>query len=231
MRKAVTARAGAAKAVKLSRGRATGLALGVALLALGGCAMDTDTHMGLQKMELSQQAQSRQVPTASLNDQALRLLGEHYRSAGEGPVELVVTYDPHSSVNTASRAATEAGRIRKALEARGVGPVESDILPIAGQGHVSQTMIGYNTYAISPPAGCVSMPGLDGRQTAADLDYRVGCSLETQYARQIANPRDVAGRTGLDTADGRRQSNIVGVYMAAKPLEPLDGLTTTDSTQ
>jgi type IV pilus biogenesis protein CpaD/CtpE len=183
--------------------------------------------MAQQRVELAHDQWSSSVPTASLDAAALRTIGEHYQSAGEGPVEVVVTYDPHSPLNTAAHASNEAQRIKTALNRRGVGNVDADILPINGQGNISTTTIDYGILVAQAPSACGSMPGLDGRQTEADLDYKMGCGLETQIARQIANPRDLQGRTGLDTADGRRQTNVTGVYMAAKPLPPLDSAETT----
>jgi len=150
-------------------------------------------------------------------------IADHYNHYGDGPVEVTVLYDPVSKKNTAMNAANAADRIASFLRTKGVRHVHADALPINGQGDLSETMISYDTVTAHAPAGCTTSGGLDGKQTAADENYIYGCNIETMISRQIANPRDLAGRDGLDAGSGRRQANVVEGYKTGAPNDSLEG--------
>lgn len=198
------------------------------LVALSACAMDVDTYMSPERVEVHHQGYEQRMATASLGTSSLRTIADHYESHGEGPVDIAVTYDPDSSSNTAAKATDETLRIASALRRYGVPDVRSRLVPVSGQGRTSETIMNFDIVEARAPAGCATMGGLDGKPTAAHLDYKYGCTIESQLARQIASPKDLLGREGLDTADGRRQSNIVERYKTGAANPELEGVSTQD---
>lgn len=199
-------------------------------VALSACSMDVDTYaVTKQKVELHSESHSARVTTGSLDRAGLMSLADHYSHYGDGPVEITVLYDPASRINTAMNAANEADRIAAFLKRKGVAQVNADTLPISGQGDVSETLVSYDMFTAHAPSECVTSGGLDGRQTAADEEYIHGCNIETALSRQIANPRDLAGREGLGAAgSGRRQANVVEGYKTGIPNSDLEGETASE---
>ncbi len=199
------------------------------LVALAGCSLDTPTDMAQKRVELVHNRYSQTYLTDQMDEAQMRAAADHYQHYGDGPVELIVTYNPQSRTNTAMKAASEAERMATDLRRAGVPDVEASILPVATGEDFSSSLIAYETVTAQAPEGCEAMGGLDGRQTESNSDYQFGCSVEMQVARQIARPRDLAGRPGLDAADGRRQSNVVEPYKTGTPNEPIEGETSTAS--
>lgn len=199
-------------------------------VVLSACSMDVDTYsVTKQKVELHSESHSIRVATDSLDRAGLMGLADHYSHYGDGPVEITVLYDPASRINTAMNAANEADRIVSLLKRKGVAQVSADTLPIGGQGDVSETLISYDMVTAHAPTECTTSGGLDGKQTVADEDYIHGCNIETALSRQIANPRDLAGREGLGAAgSGRRQANVVEGYKTGIPNSSLDGETASE---
>ena len=68
----------------------------------------------------------------------------------------------------------------------------------------------------------------------AKPQYRMGCTVETLLARQVARPSDLLGKQGFETnADGRRQERVVSTrgYYGDKPNDALNGESATSSSK
>lgn len=205
-------------------------ALLTATSALSACSMDTKSALisPRERVELRQEKTAERLPVKALDDAGLATLADRYRRAGEGPVDVTVTYDPKSKTNTAMAAATEAARIATYLRRKTGGTnVATDILPVHASGDASEALITYGSVSAHAPSDCQAMGGVDGNETHADQDYKYGCTIETLLSQQIANPKDLKGRAGLDAGDGRRQSNILeGGYRSGTPNSALQGYST-----
>ena len=203
------------------------VALGLAPVALGACAMDTPSQaIGLSgRASATMNNETARIPTADMTEAMLSSVAAHYRSSGDGPVHITVTYDPKSKKNTAMKAAGEAARISTYLRRKAEAEVLSDIASVTGSGTNSETQITYDVRTAQAPAECKTMGGIAGEPTRADDDYIYGCGIETLFAKQIANPKDLNGRDGLRAAetDGGRFSNIVGSYRTGEPNSALVG--------
>lgn len=197
-------------------------------LFLSGCSMDTPTGATSEKIRLSKEMHDQTLPTATLDADAFNAFGEQYGHYGHGPVEVVVTYDPASRVNTAMQAANQASRIASGLNARKIPVAEVEILPVREQGDTSLTLIRYQQVHAHEPEGCFAMGGVDGMPTMPVEEYPFGCTVEMQIARQIANPKDLAGREGMGVADGRPNANIVEIYKTGAELPPLRAISIAD---
>ena len=213
---------------KFTRVAATSALLALPLVTVA-CSLDTksDVISMQERVELRQGSQTMRLPTASMNEAALADAADQYRRLGDGPVYVTVTYDPKSKTNTAMNATEEAARIATYLRRKGGAGVEisSDIIPVMKSGSSSDTLITYDVVTAHAPEGCEVLGGLDGTQTHVNTDYRYGCTMETKLSRQIASPKDLKGRAGVgsDTADGRRQANIINTYKKGDPNPALIG--------
>ncbi len=211
------------------------LALGALALPLASCEskyrtdLGFDTFMSHEKLTLRETDYSAAFETAGLDKAGLHAVAERYTHYGKGPLSLTVTYDPRSRDNSASHAATEAGRIATALRNYGVPEVKTDILPAAGKGGKSTATVTYTAVVAQAPEDCHPMGGVDGNQTDTDPYYRFGCTTDMQLAKEIARPQDLQGRTGLDTGAGRRQYLIIEPYKEGKPNPPLANTQSTAS--
>lgn len=205
--------------------------LGVIMLCmvLTGCDLHEPTKLSQNRVQVEEEQFSDTLPISHLNDAALSGLAHHYRKHGDGPLELTVTYDPKSSKSNAMHASDEAARLSKALRSNGVSNVHAGILPVMNSGHQMNAMISYTAYNALAPKDCDVMPGVRDYTVDADEDYKLGCTIETTFARQIARPKDLKGQSDTGgLTDGRRSANTVEVYRTGVPNEPLNGESATD---
>ena len=145
-------------------------------------------------------------------------------------MDVTVSYSPASPVNTQTKAMAAAAHFAALLQRAGVSTVNAMAVPATGPEEVSQTTIHYKTLAARAADGCKIMGGLDGTPTTTNLDYPMGCAIQAQVARQVANPQDLAGRDGLDEGSGRRQANIVEVYQKGAPNPPMQNTQSSTAT-
>jgi pilus biogenesis lipoprotein CpaD len=194
---------------------------------LGACSMQTDTDMPqYKKVRLERGPSEHAVPVAALDAAALEVFAKEYNSLGDGPLELTVTYDPRSRTNTAMNATEHAARIARELRYHGVTDIRTSILPVNAQGDSAEALMRYEAVTAHAPEGCDYMGGLDGKDTMPQNDYVYGCSTQMLLARQIARPKDLAGRDDLADRDGRRTAPSVETYRSGGSLPAIDNYTT-----
>jgi pilus biogenesis lipoprotein CpaD len=196
----------------------------VAMVGLTGCEMHHETYMTPNKMEVHETQFNAQASVSEMNEYYLVAVAQEYDKNGNGPVDLTVTYDPKSRTNTAMRASANASRIGSVLRGNGVPEVNASILPVHASGGVSNALLSYSGYEVTPPKDCSMIDGLEYNSVEANPDYKLGCSMNTVMAKQVARPKDLAG-TKVDepTTDGRRNANIIERYRVGEPNEKLEG--------
>ena len=203
----------------------------VAIFAMGGCdeIVHEPTHFTEKRVQIMQDDVFEDVAVESVNDAYIDALARHYARYGDGAVDVSVTYDPHAKSATAMQAQREASRITAMLRESGVPGATVHTLPVNGQGEHMRMLVSYQTYEAMAPEDCDVMPGIAGRNIEPEKGYALGCSLESQYAKQIARPKDLAGGEVVKSSpDGRRASNIVEGYRTGVPNESLEGETATE---
>ena len=194
------------------------------LPVLSACSLDEPTKLNNNRVQVQKERFAQEVPAAELDDAALAGMARHYSRYGDGALDLTVTYDPSSRNSTAMSATNEASRIVKGLRDYGVKNVQPNILPVNGQGDQQMALITYTSYKALAPKDCDLLPGMAHTNVHVDEDYKLGCTVETVFAKQIARPRDLKGRAyNSPTTDGRRTANTVEVYRTGVPNEPLGG--------
>jgi type IV pilus biogenesis protein CpaD/CtpE len=198
-------------------------------LFLPACDMYEEGHLTPHRLQVHEEKFVFDAAVAELDQSYIAALGRDYESRGGGPIELTVTYDPHSRRNSAMRAGETAARLANAFRAEGMKDIRTNILPVLDQGEMARAFVTFAAYTAAPPPGCSVMPGLEDMKVDHDPEYKIGCTVETQLSRQIARPRDLAGQAqnGPET-DGRRAGNIVDVYRTGIPNQPLKGETASE---
>ncbi len=200
-------------------------------LALSGCNLYAPTSISENKVQVQSEVFTRDALLVEVNDTFIAELARNYTKHGGGTLDLVITYDPKSYRNTAMTATNKIADIAGSLRDYGVRNINAGIMPIKSQGDEAHLLISYNSFTASAPKGCDSLlPGMENGSTSEyNKDYKLGCSIETMLARQVAKPSHLLGRgaTGEPT-DGRAASNIVDFYRMGAPNESLEGESATD---
>ena len=212
----------------MKKNKALAISVGTVLAALcmSSCehVVYSEGNLSSSKIELREDTHFEDVDVHSLSDADIASMVQHYQNNGEGQVALSVTYDPHSSSNTAMHATSHAARLAEKFRKNGVSDVKTSIIPVKDSGNVTRALVSFDAYTISAPDDCTTMAGYHDRVVDVDEDYKFGCTRDTILTKQIANPRDLAGRSEtLDTSDGRRAANVVDRYRSGVPNDELGG--------
>ncbi len=201
----------------------------VAAFALGGCKkniMYEPSAIQSAPMQVQEGMMRENISLDDVDDQLLRGLAQHHSRHGGSAMDITVTYDPKSEYSTAMSASTRASEIADYLRESGVDHVKIGVLPIKAQGNNGRMIVSYKTYDAMAPKDCDGhmMPGIDNQEVSPQKDYKMGCSIKTQMARQVSRPSDLMGRGNTDLkTDGRSATNIVDAYRTGAPNEALDG--------
>lgn len=215
----------------LIRNRRLFLLLGVlsSPALLSACSLYEEGHLTESRVQVVEERFAEEVPLSAVTPDYVAGLARHYEKHGDGPVDLSVTYDPKSQVNTAMMAGQSAERLAKALRAEGIRNVNADALPVLANGDESVLLVSYMSYHAEPPKGCSTLSGYEDTDISHDKDYRLGCTIETMLSKQVSRPKDLLGQGRVDpTSDGRRAGNIGEVYRSGVPNEPLEGETASE---
>jgi len=200
-------------------------------LTLSAC--DTIVYGGHSNLtqnqaELYNDQFATEVATGSLSDGQLNGIARGYWSNGNGPMIVSVTFDPKSKTNTAKKASGEALKLATALKHYGVKNIQYGTTAIEQTGALSRTMISYDSVKARPPADCPEPLGMKFAENDYGDDYKIGCSVETYTARQIARPADLAGNRVMDSNSGRRDANLLEIYQSGQPNPDLKGLNASE---
>lgn len=198
------------------------IALGVSLISLGACRTYKEGTVTQKRVQISQEQSFQEYNVADLSDKALRDIAYDYSKYGDGDVNVTVTYDPRSRQGTAMNASSEAARIANTLGKMGM-PVNANIMPVRDSIHMKALFSYQAMHAHEPDCGG-TMPGLEDRDHGTSLDYKMGCSIETMMARQIARPKDLMGRdVNSGSVDARGISNQIEGARSGERYEALGG--------
>ncbi len=198
-------------------------------LTLVGCNLHTPTAVTQQPFQIHEEVMTHDVLLADVDDAFIDGLAKHYAKHGGSTMDLILTYDPKSYRNTAMNASNNLADVAQKLRRHGVIDVDASVMPIKSQGDSAHLLVSYTAVTASVPKECENMlSGMDGSAVEADRDYKLGCSIKSMTARQVAKPADLAGRELADhETDGRSATNIVDRYRSGAPNASLDGQSAT----
>ena len=192
-----------------------------AALTLSACSMHAPSKVSQNRIQVEQENFVEEMDLRDVDGAYIASLGQHYNRHGSGPLYLTVAYDSGHGVSSATR---EVARLTAALRDEGVERVQGNVLPVADLGAYAKILVSYTAYNALAPKDCSLMSGINTSQIEADPDYKLGCSIDTLFAQQIARPKDLAGSfEGNDTSDGRRHANIIESYRSGERNKPLSG--------
>ncbi|MBI2233919.1 MAG: hypothetical protein HYU57_02785 [Micavibrio aeruginosavorus] len=204
----------------------SGLGVLVAILLMGGCdsiVYNVPTEVTDNRAEVYRSSTDFEIKTSDLGEPQLQKIAQDYRRYGETPMQVTVTYDPVSQVNTARRASEAAARISDGLRAQGVRAINIDTMPVQALGDGSTTLVSYDALEARAPSGCESAIDMDFATFKQADDYKLGCSIETHLAKQVTRPKDLMGSDHMDNAQGRYTANSLERYMVGDLNEPIAG--------
>ncbi len=204
----------------------------LALGALAGCNMYSAGSINENPIRVSEEMVTKDVLISDIDDAFIGSIARHYTKHSGSPMKIIVTYDPKSRSNTAMGATNEVSDIVSNLRDYGVTNVDAGILPVKSQGSDSKLIISYNSFNAHAPEGCDAlMSGMNGDLNGRDsnADYKMGCSIDTMLARQVAKPSHLLGRGNSGQGyDGRSATNIVDGYRTGAQNKSLEGMSASD---
>ena len=188
---------------------------------LAGCAgsqriMTEPATTAAPVIQLKQDYAVTRLNPGQLDQPAFDEIARHYHRTGTGPVYAVIAYNPDAKPG---KTAGMERAVKAALKKSGLR--QAKIVSLASNTAHPFVLVGYDALIASAPEECAdqSMPGHQSA-TAMDDHYRLGCTVTDMMARQIADPRDLRGRSGLgSSADGERAANQVATYRGGETLE------------
>lgn len=197
---------------------------------MAACSMDHPTFVNQGKMTVEEKPYHTELSTADLNDKAGSAVASDYSYKGTGPLKVTVTYNPKSRYyNTAMKATNAAADFARMLKKNGVEDIQTDILPVHNS-ETSMTYISYTRYSASPAEGCgETIDEIDDYQKDAYRSYKLGCSVQTYMAQQMAKPADLLGRSDVHEETGARKhaNNIEGYKSGATDINAVEAKSTT----
>ena len=197
-------------------------------MILSGCKQYEPTQLSQNRIQVEEEVFKDTMSVEAMHNGGVDALARHYSKHGDGPLNLTVTYDPHETSGGAMTASAEAAKLRQALDKQGVKNVNASILPVMKSGATSNAIVSYTAYNALAPKDCTTMAGFDDEQVDPTTDYKLGCTVETVFAKQIARPKDLKGQGNVDrTTDGRVMANNVEMYRTGAPNKSLDGESST----
>lgn len=199
-------------------------------LSLVGCNLYEPTALNETQIRVQEEMLTHDVALSDVGEAFIGGLARHYTKHGGGAMDLIVTYDPKSYRNTAMIATNRLSDIVSSLRDLGVVNVNAGIMPIKAQGDEARLLITYNAFTAHAPEGCdEAIPGLNGRPVGKGAEYKLGCSIDTMIARQVAKPQHLLGRGAVGgTSDGRSAANIVAGYRTGAENKELGGESATE---
>lgn len=173
------------------------------------------------RAQVAQEQYYQKLDVSELHSLSTAQLADHAMRYGDGHVRLVGFVDPKTGGAVRARVTDFAAALRR----EGLR-VQTEFLPMKDQSTLAVT---YNYMVARGPRDCEPMAGYSHTDIGNNRNYKMGCTVETLIARQVANPRDLLGQS-YDTieSDGRSAANIVNTYRSGAQNEPLGGFTASD---
>ena len=188
---------------------------------LAACTQSTPSMMNKAHVELARETSVEQIPLDKINDKNMSVLAEQYRKYGSGSLDLTMTYDPKSKNFTAMNAVRTLKQAQMDLNKKGITNLTGQTLAVP-EGKPSM-IVSYDIVTAQAPSSCTPMPGLEVNETGRFIgDYKFGCGVETAFAKQIARPSDLEGKSEMGVRGARRDSVMLQGYLGGVPREPLE---------
>jgi type IV pilus biogenesis protein CpaD/CtpE len=204
----------------------------MALVALSACEMSSPSRINMSPITVEEELKLTTVPVDQFDQDAAAAIAADYDRYGQGPVRVLVLYDPSQPALRAEQQAAEKGLL---LEDAGIRTVEVNALPVSDSTKVGVVMIDYTRLTAKVPLGCTSHPG-DGHEAIANNedgyfdDYRFGCGVDQYLVGQVARPADFLGQDTMDKAAADRAAAGLDKYRSGEDFGDLKGTNASELT-
>ncbi len=196
-------------------------------LTLSACTQTTPSMMNSNKLIVAQETVIDQIALEDMNNGIISRIADYYNKNATGALGVTVTYNPNAKGFGRTQANQEAKNIAASLKKYNVKSVMTETVAVPNSAPF--VIINYDTTVALAPANCGETPGLEDYQTGRFIgDYKFGCGVETMFAKQIANPNDLYGNSGLGTRYARREANVIEGYAAGVERPTLSGVETNE---
>lgn len=196
----------------------------VCALLLSACDVTTPSMVHTGEIQVKDVMKTATVDPAQINFESVEIIAKDYAMNGEGPMRLVIPYQPGNPLEKVA-AEAEGARYQRAFAAKGVKDFR--ISYTATVGPKAMAVISYMALAAEPPRNCHHIPGYYGADAMKDVAGKrdIGCEIKSAQAHMIARPADLLGMPGVPQDDSRRQGAVVEKYKAGVRNTELGGLT------
>ena len=200
-----------------------------ALASTSACRTYKEGTLTEKKIQVSEEKYVREFAVDGAHYDVLKEISNHYSRYGGAGMHMSLIYNPASNDVTAMKATQAAADISDWLRREGgVQSIRSDILPVRNA-PVMKAIISYASYSAKGPDCDSLLSGFEDRNHKTDLDYEMGCTVQTVIARQISRPKDLMGRDYENThTEARGISNQIEGYRTGAQNEALGGEGTTE---
>lgn len=187
--------------------------LGLTLLTTSACgggalfrpSMYDDSVVTQREIVIEENRFVDKKPIKDVTYDYLMALSEDYDRHGDSPVYIALAYNP--DVKNAKLSTYNKSNILKGQLAK-LGMKNAVVKTIPVMGTEGEVVIGYDRITAHGPKNCGVIPGID-TDTGAYGDYGLGCAYKNAMAKQIAYPKDLEGRSSMDSWDADRAANAV----------------------
>lgn len=191
------------------------------VLSISACTLSSQSMVNEQKLQSRVEAKELVLN----DDQDLQYVADLYKRGGQDEVRVISTYTK-GNAQTAKHNALSAAKRLKAL---GVNNVSADAMP----GAKDMTLANLELLNVAAHESCLPIPGkvksVDGYGLGA---YRLGCEIDNQMGKQMANIRDMEGRVPdsgfYSDNDGRQAANVIDQYRLGETNPRLEGLNSSE---
>lgn len=200
------------------------LALIAGAVLASGCDMNRETYITQDKPVVTHQKAFFETPVSAVDKAFTEGLARDYARRGGDGLYMTITYDPHDRGFTAMEATNMAGYLADAMRGHGIRDVRADILPTKAHEKARHVLVSYTQFTARGMEDCKPMPGLESPNITNDREYKIGCSMQDYFARQVARPKDlISGEASPETSSGRRASQLLEGYATGTPNPALEG--------
>ncbi len=193
----------------------------VLMMGVSACTLTNESMINEQKLQARVEAQEYILE----DDQDIQYVADLYKRGGQDSVRIISTYTDGNAHIAKDNAVSAASR----LKALGVRNVSADA--ISGADNV--TLANFEMLNVAAHKSCLPIPGKVKTIDGFGLEgYRLGCEIDNNVGKQIANMADLEGRVPdsgfYKDNDGRQAANVVDEYRKGETNPRLQGLSSSD---
>ncbi len=186
---------------------------------LVGCTMATPSQVRTGNIQLEQDVQTHTYDLAAMTEMQAKSLAREHERVGRGPISATVSYQVDAAGDLA-KTKREMERVLAYLRRHGVPQTHVSYIANPDARSAGQAVFTYTALSARAPDHCTRMPGYQGAEGLDSMQsYQVSCESKDILSKMIANPTDLLGTDGRNSATSRRAGAVVETYQDGEPNE------------